>query len=158
MPFFISYITSFYISISSINLTKSNFFTFLFLNIINFLYQKIRILLIFMENYDIFMITSNIRRFLMSTKYQTLAEQLKKELSDNLARGVSKLPTEKALCEKFQVSRQTVRQALSLLEKEKLIARRQGSGSYATGLLPETNKNRVAILLSSDTEYIFRHF
>ena len=91
----------------------------------------------------------------MSTKYQTLAEQLKNELSDNLARGISKLPTEKALCEKFQVSRQTVRQALSLLEKEKLIARRQGSGSYATGLLPETNKNRVAILLSSDTEYIF---
>ncbi|MCM1252131.1 MAG: substrate-binding domain-containing protein [Clostridium sp.] len=91
----------------------------------------------------------------MGKKYQTLAEQLKKELTDNLAHGISKLPTEKELCARFQISRQTVRQALLLLEEEKLITRKQGSGSYATGLLPEKNKNQIAILLSSDTEYIF---
>lgn len=91
----------------------------------------------------------------MSTKYQMLAEQLKKKLTVNLAHGISKLPTEKELCETFKVSRQTVRQALFLLEEENLISRKQGSGSYATGLLPEKNKNRIAILLSSDTEYIF---
>lgn len=91
----------------------------------------------------------------MNTKYRTLADELKKELAANLAHGISRLPTEKELCARFHVSRQTVRQALSLLEEEKLIAKRQGSGSYATGLLPEKEHNQIVILLSSDTEYIF---
>lgn len=91
----------------------------------------------------------------MSTKYRQLADQLKKELADNIKYGHYKLPTEQELCARFHLSRQTVRQALSLLEQEGLIARRQGSGAYATGLLPDMEKNHVAILLSSDTEYIF---
>ncbi|MCM1155442.1 MAG: substrate-binding domain-containing protein [Roseburia sp.] len=91
----------------------------------------------------------------MSTKYRLLAEQLKKDLSDNLKYGRYRLPTEQELCTRYHLSRQTVRQALLLLEEEGLIARRQGSGSYATGLLPDAEKNHVAILLSSDTEYIF---
>lgn len=91
----------------------------------------------------------------MSTKYRALAEQLKKDLTDNLSKGISRLPTEKELCAQFQVSRQTVRQALFLLEQEHLITRRQGSGAYATGLLPDNSRNQIAILLSSDTEYIF---
>ena len=40
------------------------------------------------------------------------------------------LPTEQLLCQQFNVSRQTVRQALSLLASEGLIERRQGSGSH----------------------------
>lgn len=91
----------------------------------------------------------------MSIKYKELANQLKKDLAVNLEHGISKLPTEKELCAQFGVSRQTVRQALLLLEQERLISRRQGSGSYATGILPEEALNQVAILLSSDTEYIF---
>lgn len=91
----------------------------------------------------------------MGTKYRQLAEQLKKELTDYIRYEHSKLPTEQELCAHFQVSRQTVRQALLLLEEEGLISRRQGSGSYATGLLPDAGQNHVAILLSSDTEYIF---
>lgn len=91
----------------------------------------------------------------MSAKYRQLADQLKKDLYDNIRHGISKLPTESELCRQFQVSRQTVRQALSLLERENLIARKQGSGSYATGLLPDKKENNVAILLTTDTEYIF---
>lgn len=91
----------------------------------------------------------------MSAKYIQLAEQLKKDLAANIGHGISKLPTEYELCRQFQVSRQTVRQALRLLEQENLISKRQGSGSYATGLLPDKKENKVAVLLSSDTEYIF---
>lgn len=91
----------------------------------------------------------------MSTKYRQVAESLKQELTDNIRYGRYKLPTEQELCARFLVSRQTVRQALLLLEQEGLIARKQGSGSYATGLLPDAEENHVAILLSSDTEYIF---
>lgn len=91
----------------------------------------------------------------MIAKYRRLAEQLKKELTENIKAGRSKLPTEQELCNRFQISRQTIRQALLLLEQEGLIFRKQGSGTYATGLLPDVEKNHVAILLSSDTEYIF---
>lgn len=91
----------------------------------------------------------------MEIKYRQLAEALKKRLEKDIQQGNYKLPTEKELCSQFQVSRQTVRQALQLLTQEGLIARKQGSGSYATGLLPDAARNHVAILLSSDTEYIF---
>lgn len=91
----------------------------------------------------------------MSIKYKEVAEQLKKDLTDRLIQGQLRLPTEKALCEQFQVSRQTIRQALLLLEKEGLITKKQGSGSYITGLLPDAAQNTIAIMLSSDSEYIF---
>lgn len=91
----------------------------------------------------------------MSTKYKEIAEHLKRDITTNIERGISKLPTEKELCSRFKVSRITIRQALSLLTEERLITRKQGSGSYITGLLPERSGNQVAILLSSDTEYIF---
>ncbi len=91
----------------------------------------------------------------MSIKYREVAEQLKAGLADCLTQGQLRLPTEKALCETFQVSRQTIRQALMLLEKDGLIVKKQGSGSYITGLLPDAAQNKIAILLSSDTEYIF---
>lgn len=87
-------------------------------------------------------------------KYKELAEQLKQELTNSLSRGLTRLPTEQELCRQYQVSRQTVRQALSLLEQEALIIRKQGSGSYATGLLPEPSQNKIALMLSSDTEYL----
>ena len=91
----------------------------------------------------------------MEIKYRQLAERLKQELENYIRQGTYKLPTEKELCEQFHASRQTIRQALLILEQEGLIARKQGSGSYVTGLLPEREKNHVAILLSTDTEYIF---
>lgn len=60
----------------------------------------------------------------------------------------NQLPTEAALCERFQVSRQTVRQALLILEEEGLIERRQGSGAYITQrvLTPAVFSDRIAIL------------
>jgi GntR family transcriptional regulator len=52
-------------------------------------------------------------------------------LNDGLISAGSALPTETALMEKFQVSRNTVRRALARLEQEKRIVRRRGSGSFA---------------------------
>lgn len=90
----------------------------------------------------------------MSAKYIRLADQLKNLIEEN-AGDVFRLPAEAALCQKYGVSRQTVRKALSVLEKEHLIEKRQGSGSYTTGLFGRAEKNTVAILVSSDTEYIY---
>ncbi len=90
----------------------------------------------------------------MSAKYVWLAGLLKNLIEEN-AGDTFKLPTEAALCQKYGVSRQTVRKALSVLEAEHLIEKRQGSGSYATGLSGRAGKDTVAILICSDTEYIY---
>ncbi len=90
----------------------------------------------------------------MNAKYKKLAAELRKQILDRQAAGLHKLPSEKEIGEQFQVSRQTVREALRLLTEERLIEKRKGSGSYITGLAPSTSENRIAILLRSPDEYI----
>ena len=79
----------------------------------------------------------------MSAKYIQLASQLKsliqKNLYENNSNTVYQLPTEAVLCQIYHVSRQTVRKALSILEEEHLIQKRQGSGSYAVANLEKRN-------------------
>lgn len=93
----------------------------------------------------------------MSAKYAKLAELLRNLIEEN-AGTVFKLPTEEALCKKYGVSRQTVRKALSVLENERLIEKRQGSGSYTTGLSGRAGRDTVAVLVCSDSEYIYPEF
>lgn len=76
----------------------------------------------------------------MAIKYKWLAERLKEMIYSDIEKGIEKLPTEQELCERFRVSRQTVRLSLSLLEEEGLIVKKQGSGSFITGLLTEPGK------------------
>ena len=83
----------------------------------------------------------------MAIKYKLLAEKLRELCIQNLYRGIDKLPTEAFLCQTYHVSRQTVRFALSLLEQEGLITKRQGSGSHITGLLNQPQQNVIAVLL-----------
>ncbi|MDE6364515.1 MAG: GntR family transcriptional regulator [Lachnospiraceae bacterium] len=99
----------------------------------------------------------------MSAKYIQLASQLKnlinqkqqKNQYEKLPGAVFQLPTEAALCQMYHVSRQTVRKALSVLEEEHLIQKRQGSGSYAVPNLHQNGGNQIAVLISSNTEYIY---
>lgn len=91
----------------------------------------------------------------MSTKYQFLADQLRDLIRISLETGTEKLPTEMELCAKYHISRQTVRKTLSLLEEEKLILRRQGSGAYLTGILPDSRGNTIGLLIPSDQEYAY---
>ena len=89
------------------------------------------------------------------TKQDQISQTLLKELPALLQSGQYALPTEYALCERFHVSRQTVRAALSHLEKEGYLKRRQGSGSFLTGLLPDEKDNHIALLLATDEAYIY---
>lgn len=93
----------------------------------------------------------------MSVKYARLAELLRNLIEENTG-SVFKLPTEAALCKKYGVSRQTVRKALSILESEHLIEKRRGSGSYSTGLFGSAERDTVAVLVCSDSEYIYPEF
>ncbi len=94
----------------------------------------------------------------MPAKYSELASQLKRLIRANLDKDPSepfRLPTESALCQTYNVSRQTVRKALSVLEEEHLIEKRQGSGSYAVDRRSKNGANQIAILVQSNTEYIY---
>lgn len=91
----------------------------------------------------------------MAVKYRILANQLRDLIVSGSKNGMQKLPTEAALCRQYQVSRQTVRQALSLLTTEGLIETRQGSGSFITGILPDPARNTIGLMISSDQEYIY---
>ncbi len=92
----------------------------------------------------------------MSAKYIQLANQLKNFIQKNLeSDAICQLPTESALCQTYSVSRQTVRKALSVLEEEHLIQKRQGSGSYAVRTPQHNDTSQIAILVHSNTEYIY---
>ena len=91
----------------------------------------------------------------MNPKYQVLADALRTGILSGKYQKV--LPTEQALCAQFQVSRQTVRQALSVLENERLIERRQGSGSYIREkreAVPLPRRS-IAVVTTYISDYIF---
>jgi DNA-binding GntR family transcriptional regulator len=62
--------------------------------------------------------------------------QVVSALKDEIVRGVypvgSQLPTEEELCERFSISRYTVREALRRLRDDRLVSSRQGAGTTVT--------------------------
>ena len=91
----------------------------------------------------------------MNPKYQIVAEALRTAIREGTYQKT--LPTEQALCAQFQVSRQTVRQALSLLETERLIDRVQGSGSHIREQKAKESGRRlsIAVITTYISDYIF---
>ena len=67
-----------------------------------------------------------------STAYRKAASVLREEILTGRIEPGSRLPAERELCGLLKVSRITVRQALDILEEERLIVRRHGSGTYAS--------------------------
>ena len=72
-------------------------------------------------------------------RYMALAETLRTRIGSGQYSVGGLLPTEHALCEEFDVSRHTVREALRILSEAGLIARRRGSG---TVVLAKDTKQR----------------
>ena len=66
------------------------------------------------------------------------------------------LPTESALSEQFQMSRQTVRQALAALKNDNYIYSVRGSGSFVSPCAGKKAENkRIAVVTTYFSEYIF---
>lgn len=63
--------------------------------------------------------------------YIQLAKILKKQINETMKED-DKIPSEKEICDMYSVSRTTVRLALATLEKEALIYRLQGKGSFVS--------------------------
>ncbi|NLI21262.1 MAG: substrate-binding domain-containing protein [Clostridiales bacterium] len=92
----------------------------------------------------------------MEPKYQAVAESLRHDIATGLYRDGEALLTEVELKQKFGVSRQTVRQAISLLENDGLVIRRRGSGTYVNhGARKHGGVLSVGVITTYITDYIF---
>lgn len=85
--------------------------------------------------------------------YQVLANRLRDRILQGKYPGGSRLPTEAELCKQHKASRITVRRSLQILEEEKLIQRRQGSGNY---VCPQPTR-RIPVLDADFSGAVRRH-
>ena len=90
-------------------------------------------------------------------KYLAIVDWAKKTIKENGFETGDKFYSETELCEIHNVSRQTVRQALAVMENERIIHRRQGSGTFvqAPGLNVETRNVTVCVVSTYFSDYIF---
>lgn len=79
------------------------------------------------------------------TAYNRIAAALRDQVLSGSWDGSHQLPTERALCERFQTSRITIRRALQILEDEQLVERHQGVGTFI-----KSNPERKIPLLTTD--------
>lgn len=63
-------------------------------------------------------------------RHTQISQWLRQQIEEGVFETDEKLPSENELCQKFDVSRVTVRKALQTLENEQLIYRSQGLGSF----------------------------
>lgn len=92
----------------------------------------------------------------MIPKYLVLMEQLTADIENGVYEDGEKLPAENELAKTSNISRQTVRQALSLLERKGLIEKHHGSGSFVK--IPRASRDRtgnIAVITTYIGEYIF---
>ena len=66
----------------------------------------------------------------MLPAYVKIHDQIKKDIDEGIWEIGERLPSERDLAETFEVSRMTLRQAITLLVEEGVLERRVGSGTY----------------------------
>ncbi|WPC09625.1 GntR family transcriptional regulator [Globicatella sp. PHS-GS-PNBC-21-1553] len=92
-------------------------------------------------------------------KYQQIAEVLREEIIKGTYAVGNVIPTEAKLQEQFDVSRHTIRQALSILINEGYLRSEKGSGTYVKNrLIESTNNNstrKIGVITTYLSDYIF---
>lgn len=80
------------------------------------------------------MVTDSLRQHTSSPRYLSLAESLHGRIVSGDYPAGSRLPTEKELAEEYGMAVMTVRQGVGLLVKKGMVERRQGLGTFVTGV------------------------
>ena len=91
-------------------------------------------------------------------KYQKLYQWLREQIIEGRLAPGNRVYSELKLAEMFQISRQTVRQAISMLEKDGLVSRARGSGTYVTEQSQKyTRRNTkvIGVIMTYVDDYIF---
>ena len=89
-------------------------------------------------------------------KYEELARWLRQSIQNGTYQTGQRLPSENELTQTTGYSRQTVRQAMALLENEGLTDRVRGSGTYVRSQVPSRRRtHNIAVVTTYIGEYIF---
>ena len=78
--------------------------------------------------------------------YRQISEILRDRIQKGIFKPGSRIPTEHELCESFGVSRISVRQALAELVNDRMLEKRQGSGTYVSEAIPGASQTVRAIV------------
>ena len=84
----------------------------------------------------------------MLPAYIRIHDKIKEDVDDGTWKIGQRLPSERDLCETFDVSRMTVRQAITLLVDEGILERKPGSGTFVE-LRKKCVELRVLLRLSN---------
>lgn len=89
-------------------------------------------------------------------KYFQLMEDLKEQIVSGRIQAGEKLPSENELSARYQVSRQTVRKALELLQNSGYIYAEHGRGTFCSELVRHTRTSKnIAVVTTYLSDYIF---
>lgn len=89
-------------------------------------------------------------------KYFDLMEDLRGQILSGAIKAGEKLPSENELSTKYQVSRQTVRKALQILQNEGYIYAEHGRGTFCSEMLRHSRQSRnIAVVTTYLSDYIF---
>lgn len=91
-------------------------------------------------------------------KYQTLVNWIRDQVVSNRLKYGEKFYSENELSAMFGISRQTVRQAVGILEQEKIVERRRGSGTYVIYNAPQVQRRQtmnIGVISTYLDDYIF---
>ena len=89
-------------------------------------------------------------------KYYRLMEDLKEKILSGEFKAGDKLPSENELSRSYQISRQTVRKALSILENAGYIYAEHGRGTFCSELVHHSgNSHNIAVVTTYLSDYIF---
>lgn len=88
----------------------------------------------------------------LRNKDEALAEDLKLYFIKNRIKEGEKLPTERELCEKYQVQRATVRSAYKILEREGVIEIKERSGRFMGHTRIPTLLNQIRSFSETSTD------
>jgi GntR family transcriptional regulator of arabinose operon len=73
-------------------------------------------------------------------RHRAIYEELLAEIQSGLYKPGDRLPSEVVLCERFQASRITVAKAFQSLQRDKLVRRQPGSGTYVEKVAKESSR------------------
>lgn len=89
-------------------------------------------------------------------KYEGLMEDLKGQILSGQIRPGEKIPSENTLAGEYNVSRQTVRKALAILENQGYVYAQHGRGTFCSELAGHTHSSRnIAVVTTYLSDYIF---
>lgn len=91
-------------------------------------------------------------------KYQALVNWIREQVVANRLKNGDKFYSENELSAMFGISRQTVRQAVGILEREGIVERRRGSGTYISYNAPREERARtmnIGVISTYLDDYIF---